>query len=360
MRIERLRGPIDDSWLRAIADLYGPHNAKYRDVRFCDRLFNRNPTGYSLHAFAMAEDGTPVGHYAVVPMAAVAPGRRFLSAKGEAFVVHERARGATVGGEGGFPVGLALPKALYAFAEREGLDPVHMIAPAEVSVIHRLCGSRPIDIRHERAKLILRPGRVPFAGGRPWQRLRQRWLASGQATLSSWIRTLAIPRRGRFRSCALREADAELVRRLAARIPEPSGWSPLLDEGVLRWMAELADLRLVANGGALEDVAVVTPHAGAGEVMEVVFWRLGAPTAERAQSLLRAVIEEARAAGSSALAFSSSASWEAEEMHLFRRASRPFLFHARTESAGFLARSRDPYFLDPRTIHFSPFFYAAF
>jgi len=131
------RGPLPEERLRAVAELYGRADPKYRSLDYPRHQLERNPYGWSLHAFALA-DGEPVGHCCVIPVPARTGGRELLSGKVEALYVEERHRDAHVA--------LALPCALYTAAEESGIDVLHAFAEEELGVLHRLLGFRRLTV----------------------------------------------------------------------------------------------------------------------------------------------------------------------------------------------------------------------
>lgn len=135
-----LEGPLDSDSLQVIARLYGTIDSKYSDMLFCENLFNKNPMGPSIHAFAFADE-MPVGHYCLIPLDVIADGKRMRSAKAEAFFVDANYRSYLVTENNRpQPVAVALSNALYDHAFEMGFDLIHLHCSTRLGALHKLLG----------------------------------------------------------------------------------------------------------------------------------------------------------------------------------------------------------------------------
>ena len=362
MEIRLLTGPLDEPWLGAIADLYGRFNGKYGDPSFCRCLFNHNPSGYSLHAFLIHDSGQVVGHYGIIPMDIVVDGQRRRSGKCEAFVVHPDHRDATLAQKQGGPItcGLAMPLHLYRHALEHGLEVVHMVADAEVGLIHRMTGCRGLATRHRRAVLELRPVEVTLASLPAWKRAIRLMLGAGQRLAFGLSYAATLGWLGRVRCWSGAEVTSERLARIAADIPPVTGWTLAIDSPTLAWMARTGEVQVFALDDAMKNYAVACGRAGHGDSMEIIYWRQRSGGSRSALRLLGAVVRRARQLGKSAVAYSHGAAWQPSDLSGLRTAGRLLFFHERAQHSGLYVRASDPYYLDPKNLHFTPFFYAAF
>lgn len=355
-----LKGPLDESWLNAIARLYGKYNAKYRDPMFCRQLFNENPHGYSLHAFVVCEREEVVGHYAIIPLDVTVEGERKLSGKGEAFVVEPDYRRAVVNAPGHGPIArssaVALQIHLFRFALENGMELIHMIPTPEIGPLHRMTGCRPLAAEHLWAKLVI--GRRPSTSAAHGRAAMQHALAKLQGWASTLAQGALLARWGKAWKWLGPELSSERLASIAADVPAPKGWSVAIDLPLLRWMKETSELEVVALNEAMENYAVVSRRAGDGGGMEVLLWRQRSGGLRAALRLLSAVVREARRAGKVIVTFSDCAAWQDEERAYLRAAGRLLLFHERRRDAGTYVFTRDRYYIDPGKLHFTPFFYA--
>ena len=143
MDLRVFKGAAGEREIDWIADLYGPVDPKYADVRFVRHQFTENPVGWSLHVFALA-DGCAVGHCALLPMPARIGDERIVSGKFEAFAVDPMYQSAELAD--GRLVGLALIAELYAHAPAVGFDVVHDLVQPDIGLMHRLHGAQRIAI----------------------------------------------------------------------------------------------------------------------------------------------------------------------------------------------------------------------
>ncbi|HEY6867447.1 MAG TPA: hypothetical protein VI792_09325 [Candidatus Eisenbacteria bacterium] len=362
MELELLRGPLEARWLESIANLYGEFNRKYRDPEFCRRLFNENPHGYSLHAFLVHPGRGVVGHYGIIPMAILVEGRRAISGKGEAFVVHPNHREDTVRVEGDEPVagGLAMPLHLYRYAREQGMELVHMITGPEVGLIHRMTGCTGLRLRHHRATLTLSSDRA--ASPHPPSRREGLLvpLRAAQGIASGMASAALLVRWERAEPSAGGALSDERLAQIVDDLEPVRGWTLAIDSPTLSWFARVGDLQVIALDDRMEDYALVCGRSGQGREMEIVLWHQRSTGLRPALRLLAAVIRSARRRGNPVVAFSPGAAWNAAARARLRTAGRLLFFRERMPAVGVYVYTSDRYYRDPDNLHFTPFFHAVF
>ena len=154
VRIEVERAPLSTESLRAIGELYGQQDRKYRDVDYVRLLTEANPSGHSVHAFARTKEAS-VGHYMMIPLALTRAGTTGMSAKGEAFWVEEAFR--TSRTRDGLLIGVALLDSSFTAAEADGVDVIHAVTRPEVGMLARLNGCREVPIEFREYSLVFGP-----------------------------------------------------------------------------------------------------------------------------------------------------------------------------------------------------------
>ena len=359
--MELLVGPLEESNTLAVSGLYGAFNVKYRDPTFCRRLFNENPNGAGVHAFVVDDSGDVVGHYGIVPMAIRVRGDCRLSGKGEAFVVRSDCRETTiqVSDDPPMPIGIAMPLHLYPFAAQHGLEPVHMMAPADVAPLHRMSGCRSVALGQRRVGTVLRPGELnpERSGGMPAALLRAIW--TGLANTSMLLSRLALAAAGSSGRWRASVATRQQFERVVADLPAVAGWGLEVDVPSLEWQSRLSGLEWIELGDG-EGYALVCARAGESRAMEVVHLRPRGPGAGPLRQLLAAAILHAWSRGSVLFAVSDRALAGEEARSDLLAASRSLGLRDRRQQPSMLVYTRDPYFLDPANLTFTPFFHAAF
>ncbi len=361
MRLELLAGPLEESRILAIASLYGGFNAKYREPDFCRRLFNQNPHGASLHAFVLDDEGRAAGHYAIVPLAIRSRGERRLSGKGEAFVVREDCRDASVavGGDPPLSIGMVMPLHLYPFAVAHGLEPVHMLAPPAVAPLHRMSGCRSVDPGIRRVGIVLRPRVLASDPGQTVSSALVLAAASGLAVAARAVSGLVLARAGRAGRWRAARATPGQLAHVAADWTPPAGWGMEIDTAMLEWQSRLSEFEWIELGDGLGH-ALVCSRAGDGRAMEILQLRPRRPGTSSMRQLLAAVILHASGRGSVLLGLSDRVVDGEPARATLLAAARTLGLRARSRQAGMLVYTRDRYFLDPANLRFDPFFHAAF
>jgi hypothetical protein len=227
--LQLVSGPLPAELLRQVAALYGQTDGKYGSVAHCELLFNRNPFGPALHAFA--RDGESfVGHYCLIPYDILVGDRRVRAAKGEALHVAATHRRSQCGD---LPTSSALLEGAKSLAQERGVEVTFAIvaAPGVIRLFAR-CGyqHRPFQVQD-----LL----VPQTRALPLGRLARCKAALAVARLRS-----AEP---------LREVDFDAVRsRLPLALSSPPGqWRPVLEPETLAWFGQAPGNRYFQLAGGV-------------------------------------------------------------------------------------------------------------
>lgn len=148
MNIDIIKGPLSNSQLSYIKNLYGQVDKKYSSIDFCKYLFNENPFGFSYHAFASDNDNI-IGHIALIPVYVETPSDRYVSLKAEAFVIDSKYRDTWIEvNQEELPIGLALPKVIYNFADEQNYKLIHLLADSNIGKIHMFAGCNLFPVKY--------------------------------------------------------------------------------------------------------------------------------------------------------------------------------------------------------------------
>lgn len=226
--LDLVKGPLAEAGLAEVAALYGQTDGKYGSVDHCRLLFNANPFGPALHAFARHE-GKAIGHYCLIPYDMTVRGQRVRAAKGEALHVDEAFRRSECDG---MPTSSALLEGAQRLAREEGLQVCYAIvgAPGVIRLFGRCSyAHQPFMVRD----LVL-----PKIKALPLARIAAVKLAEASARLTSFE--------------PLREVGFDAVKAcLPLRVSCPEGaWQSLLLPEVLEWFGQAPSNRFfqLANG----------------------------------------------------------------------------------------------------------------
>jgi hypothetical protein len=339
IEIETLGGPVDESGLDAIGELYGRVDAKYRRASYLRHLFVENPYGWALHAFARDGDAV-VGHCAVVPVRARIDGRPADSGKVEAYYVDERYRRDGERGRGR-NVALDVLTAVTEAAAERGIDPLHAFLTPRVGAIFERAG---YHAETTNARPFVLATSAP-AGGRAFSRA----LAAGQGVpvsiAGATLRLLTAT--GRAGSEAPAERDAELVD--PARVDR--SWT-IAGSDSWEWFVGSGFLRALEVTGPQGCRALVSIEAG--EPVHLLAWRPTRADLASAVALLAALARLARERRAPTLRIQP---WQASEQdQILVRACRLLAFAPRAPFTIYVRSKRD----DLEAVDPSPFFYVTF
>ena len=283
------RGPLADADLAGIARTYGGVDPRYGAPAFCAEVFNRNPFGWSWHAFA--RDGAEVvGHYAVIPMRARAGAVRFTSGKGEALYLDERHRAAEVDTPAGpMPAGVALMKGLHDFALADGAAVLHNITSAEIGMLQRMDGFRVAKEVRAQSHVLLSPDELRRLRGRTSQVLLARGLMAVQRAARVAAHARLALRGGAGVVVPGAHDDAPYLEAFSRTDPAPGGWSIARDMDTLRWLRRLERLDIVAVAGSPGLFAIVN----GGRAREILHWSVPASDPRGGLAVLATLVERA-------------------------------------------------------------------
>jgi len=288
LHLELRRGPLDPAALAIVGRTYGTIDPRYADPGFADTIFNRNPHGFSWHAFV--RDGErAVGHYSVIPMRARGGGASFLAGKGEALYLDETCRARTLRlGEDDAPAGIALMSALHSHALGDGADVLHNITSAEIGMIQRMDGFRVARSRRAQAHFLVSPSQLRQLGGRPAQAALARALALIQRGALAWTRARLSAQGARTLACGPGE-DAGALASFARTPPPTEGWTIDRDAATLRWLRSMDRLTVVRMERRADAFAI----ANTGRAREVLHVELPPDAPHAALALLASLAHDA-------------------------------------------------------------------
>jgi hypothetical protein len=335
LRVETVRGPLDEDRLGWVSSLYGRVDAKYRSREYLRHLLVENPFGWSLHAFVL--DGErPVGHCCVVPMRARRRGEELVAGKVEAFFVEEEDRARSVG-EDEVLVAVAVLRDLYDFAERSGIEVLHAFATPDLGVLHRMLGFRGVAVGSPSFVRLVRPDAGAAASA----------LAAAQRLVGAAAR-LAAPTRRSLRPLA--EGDAAL-----GEAEAPGDAWTISGRDAWAWYATSGLLAVLEVRGAQ---ALVRTADGSAEGFRVLSWRASRGGLLPAVRVLGAAASVARSQRAAALRFQP---WLGEVGDgRLTRAARLLGFVRRSDFSTLYVRSRDPELARAENVALTPFFYTTF
>jgi acetyltransferase (GNAT) family protein len=329
-------GPLDERMLAWVADLYGGVDPKYRRHDFLEHLLVRGPGGPSLHGFAV-DDGTPVGHAAVVPTPARRGAKRLRAGKLEALVVAESHRGRR---DGNASVAEALLHQLYARADENGIELIHAHVAPQVG---RVIGFTRLDG-------VGRPSLVALLGTRA--QLAERALAG----LQLGVRKAAHAAARSFGSATtvvreLAPDDADLLE--TPEVPRDS-WAVVADDA-FGWYATSPYIRVLEVGGDDHSRALIQLPGSPQEPLRVASWQAPKPGTKAAAHFLSEAARLAQESGASALRLQQGR-WNPT----LDRTARALGFVRRHDLTTLWVRARDPSLARADAVVATPMLYLGF
>jgi hypothetical protein len=348
--IRIIRGPLSPEQLRDIAMLYGEVDAKYRDVDYCGYIFNDNPFGYSLHAFACA-DNQAVGHISLIPMWIDTRMGKKLSYKAEAFYVMDKYRQSWIDlEEDELPLGLALPKAIYASVSGSETAVIHLLADEEIGKIHQFAGCIAIEIQAKERFLILDPQVYLSRKSSASRRVMIRTAYCYQKLISYLFcrRSKETVNEGKSLPKAMQLSIADAA--------QSSGWSISTDSGFKCWLLGSPYIRVYTAGSKACCVVRHSEYPGRATEILCCYSEMGASA--QLAAILGKIVIEAKLRGASSVIFRSFSTRSLPEdmASVLIRAG----FLSKTGKICCYVKSGDEYFLDPRNLSYNQFFYAQF
>jgi hypothetical protein len=362
VEITIITGPLGEDLLQAIARMYGSHDKKYSSLSFCRTVFNENPSGYSFHAFAKDDDKI-VGHYAVIPVEICARGRTGLSAKGEALFLERDYRSESIlNGNKDIPLGIGLAARLYDFALQQDIKVVHVIADSNIGVIHRMAGCTKRVVEQTKSVFILDseiPGGPDSSPARVWA---SRVIFLFQHILLSFFCLLSLLCR---RSIVLHGKEVDGSETFFERMcnskdgpAEAETWTIAKNKANLLWFFRTGLLEVVTTDGSAGEYIVTRRNPEPGSDVEIVDSSVSGGTALVVIKLLCGAIARAtKEKAGRVVCYSSPSDDKRNRLMPFMRL---FGFVSKIEKRPIYLRSTDHFFLDAKSIVFTPFFYCTF
>jgi GNAT superfamily N-acetyltransferase len=346
VELRPVRGPLDDDQLRAISNLYGPVDHKYRSLDYLRHQFVGNPFGWSVHVFAMADERA-VGHCGVVPFHARLRGEPAVVGKLEALAVEPEYRGRR---HDGGSTATDLLSALYAFAHEQGIPFLFGLAPPGVDRIHVRAGCR--QERVDAPAYVLVSDRAAVAqGSAASRRAVASVLAGCQRAL---VATAAAPLRaaGASPARAAVEQPTAADAALGRVATDDSAWT-VAGEDAWDWYVGSGVLKAVDVPDRFGSRALVklAPH----ETVQIVAWRAERPTLAAATTLIATLARLVRDAHAPTLRYQP---WPGSGPPALAQACRLLGFVRRPEVD--LVVHSDGEAFDSARIQLTPFFYVTF
>lgn len=346
LRVETVRGPLDDERLGWIAALYGRVDAKYRSNTYLRHLLEANPCGWSLHAFAL-DGARAVGHCCVVPLPARRARRELLSGKVEAYVVEEAYRARTTGPDDTL-LAVELLRRLYEFADGNGIEVLHAFATPELGILHRMLGFRRLDVGERSLVRLTEPRAAGAIGGA---------LYATQSALGEAIYAGARSAARVWRTPALRPLSDDDAVLAEAEPGDETAWT-ISGTDAWPWYAGSNLLGVLEIPGRAGSRALVRTADGSAEGFRILGWRPTRPGLLPALLLLGAASRLARRQRASALRFQP---WHGRSGDgSLARAARVLGFVPRADFSTLYVRSADPELARAANVRLTPFFYTTF
>jgi hypothetical protein len=311
-------GPLEQDRLGWVADLYGAVDPKYRNRDYLENLFVRGPAGPALHAFAI-DDGTPVGHAAVVPTPARSATATLRAGKLEALVVAASHRGSR---DEGPPVVRLTLDALYALADARGFDVIHAYVLPRVG--RTIQFTRLDGVAAPSLVALLRPTQAGAKGA------AERLLATSQRI----ARALAHLGGARASAAVVRPFSAGDAAMLETPSLLAGAWAVVAD-GAADWYASSPYVRILEPGDGSR--ALVQLPGSPRDALRVAAWDSPSPGLGSAFVLLDAAARLAHESDATTLRLQV-----ARPQPSLRRAARALGFVQRNDLTTLWVRTADP------------------
>jgi hypothetical protein len=362
LEITIIKGPLGEELLQAIARMYGSHDKKYSSVRFCRTVFNENPSGYSFHAFAKDHDKI-VGHYAVIPVEICARGKAEMSAKGEALFLESDYRSESIlNGNKDTPLGIGLAARLYDFALQQDIRVVHVIADSSIGVIHRMAGCTRRVVEQTRSVFILDSRILGGPDSSPARVWASRVVFLFQQVLLSFFWLLSLLYRRPIvvqgKEVDGSEAFFEHMCNCGVGQTEAETWTIAKNKANLLWFFGTGLLEVVRTDSSAGEYIVTRRNPEPGSDVEIVDSCVRSSAGLAVIKLLCGIIKRAkREKAGRVVCYGSPSNDKSNRLVPFMRL---FGFVGKIEERPVYLRSTDHFFLDAKSIVFTPFFYCTF
>lgn len=277
--------------LQHIGVLYGRNvDRRYTDLQFTHKIFNCNPAGNAVYAFAF--DGRqPVGCYTAIPMEAVRDDHCFLAAKGEALYVRPEYR----------PAGLfVLPRA-HAFALAHGVSLLFGLTNERAGTMVQHLGFRKVTHRFQHRVRLLRPSDIDQFKGSRMQSAVGRIVTTAQQSMSQLAATLARAANMNIQVNPTDHLEYAFTHVRHARQVNSNGlWSVTQTEASLRWRHSAGLIDILTADPSGQDHLIIT-RGYPGRKVELVACNIRDLSLLRAVRVLHFVIAKAECEGAAAV-----------------------------------------------------------
>lgn len=301
LKIEVIKGPLSNQQLMSIANLYGKVDAKYASIDFCRYLFNDNPFGYSYHCFALNQDKA-VGHIALIPVSVETPTQKIVSYKAEAFVIEAEYRDEWVKVTGEeLPIGLALPKYLYQYADEQQIELIHLLADNEIGKIHLFAGCIQLPIESNEQFLILDSKVFTQRQTELEKKILIRCISIWQQIVIGI--SLFFIKRAVSKDKYVKVIDG--FKSFLPKLPVHNHyqWSISQTEGFLTWFYQSPYIKVYTYKNSLDDYIVVKESEYPGRATEIIDFKFQRQSLKVFCRLIYSIITKAKSVDASSVCF---------------------------------------------------------
>lgn len=341
MNIELIKGPLPESDLRDISQLYGKYAPRYLSIEFCRKKFNDNLLGYSFHSVARA-GGRIIGHHAIVPLYITHQNKEILAAKGEAFAVHPDYRKKS--GETAKPLAFELVKQNLDFALKHRVQVITSIAAKDVGMLHRLSGSKPHVIK-----------------GSNWVLFHSNPCKNSKSIIKKTIGYVA----STIQAAYLNTISFPFSHHNSIGLDNWEGYDPQLGDkwsfspskNMIHWYHEMG-LKTCYYGNNPKNWISYDICDGSHRILVIVDWSSEIMEIKSLLSLLVNLIRESKKLNVERIQFTE---WESTyKTEQFRKIA-PFLgFLKRPSNINLFLTGDDEFYTERKNLHFHPLFYVTF
>lgn len=355
VEIQLVKGPISKHHIEQIVRLYGLVDAKYASVEYCNYLFNNNPFGFSIHAFAVV-DRQIVGHISLIPMYIDTPDGIRISLKAEAFYLDPEYRDNWVDyQEDSLPLGLALPKVLYDFALRDDFKVIHLLADDEVGKIHCFAGCKKLIFSVKESFLILSDKEYINRE----KKLQRKVMIKALCVLQRCISTVfcfifALLRKN---SCNIVSLDSNTFP-LNSIIKNPWQWSIDLNEEYRKWLADSPYIKVCFYDDAKDDFIIFKMSEYKNRVTEIIGCYSRFNNSKRLAKTINCVVRHAIAHQASSVNFKLFPNQNYSKSMI--TALKISGFFNKTTNLNCFVKSSEADYLKRENLAYCPFYYIQF
>lgn len=287
LNIEIIDGPMDTTWLKAIADTYGSVIPRFRDTDFIRKFFNENPFGKSYNAFIKDGD-RPVGHLGIIPMNIWDGGKLVRSGNHEALFVDEAYRKTLIDG---VPAAMALLSAINAYAFTKGIIMLHNSASYEVGALYMWDKFERIIFQRDLYRHYLSYNKNASTKLKQLEFSVVWLLQSAYRTIIKFVPVL-LGQSKSFSSSADDSAVESAIKSYMGGIP-PNKWAVALDRDSFNWRNSIGLLKVFSLKNDSRSSILVTT----GAVWEIIGWHVSESRLIDKITMLSMILNEAQNSG---------------------------------------------------------------